>query len=142
MARDRSRPFSPMMTTKSGVNGTIVTTKTVLLNFGSAFKVSGVIPGVSGGRLGAMSRGIASAGTIVYLDIGQDRAKPGDVFIAYRSLDLDGRLYDFPKEADKLRNTRTAIGELIVVKVGERGSTAVVTYASDALALGDVVERR
>jgi len=40
-ARDRSRPFSPTMTTKSGVKGTIVTTKTVLLNFGSVFKEIG-----------------------------------------------------------------------------------------------------
>ena len=37
---------------------------------------------------------------------------------------------------------RTAIGELVVLKVEERASTALVTYASDGLSLGDVVERR
>jgi hypothetical protein len=68
--------------------------------------------------------------------------RPGDVFVAYRYVELDKRLYHYPKESDKLENARTAIGELIVLKVGERGSTALVTYASDALVLGDAVERR
>jgi hypothetical protein len=140
--RERSRPFSPTMVTTSGVKGSVVSSKSVLLSFGSAFKASGMIPGVPGGKLASMERGIASTGGIVYVDIGQDKAKPGDVFIAYRNLDLDKRLYSFPIEAAKLKGTRAAIGELILIKVGERGSTALVTYASDALALGDAVERR
>jgi hypothetical protein len=140
--RERSRPFSPTMVTTSGVKGTVVSSKSVLLSFGSAFKASGMIPGVPGGQLASMERGIASTGGIVYVDVGQDKAKPGDVFIVYRNLDLDKRLYSYPIEAAKLKGTRAAIGELILLKVGERGSTALVTYASDALALGDAVERR
>jgi hypothetical protein len=31
---------------------------------------------------------------------------------------------------------------LIVLKVGEKASSALVTYSSDALSLGDFVERR
>jgi hypothetical protein len=138
----RPRPFSPTMQTTSGVSGMIVGTKSLLLNFGSTFKLSNDIKGVGDGVLKTTERGIASDGAIVYIDIGQDRAKSGDVFIAYRNAVLDGRLYKLPDDAKKLKGARTAIGELIVLKVGERGSTALVTYASDALTLGDVVERR
>jgi hypothetical protein len=143
-ALPRPRSFNPQMITTSGVKGMIVSNKDVLLNFGSAFKMSGEAAGVAGtDRLGLMTRGIASAGSIVYIDIGQTKGvQPGDVFIVYRTIDLDERLTRLPEEARKLRGTRTAIGELIVVKTGERASTAVVTYASDALALGDSVERR
>ena len=132
------------MTAAGDIKGSIVSTKGVLLNFGSTFKVSSVIPGVRGNdRLGAIERGLASDGSIVYIDIGQDTAvKPGDIFIVYREIDLDQRLYDLPKEVEKLKRTRTAIGELIVLKAGERASTALVTYASDALVPGDAVERR
>ena len=142
--RARSRSFSPTMTAAGGIKGSIVSTKGVLLNFGSTFKVSSVIPGVRGNdRLGAIERGLASDGSIVYIDIGQDTAvKPGAIFILYREIDLDQRLYDLPKEVEKLKRTRTAIGELIVLKAGERASTALVTYASDALVPGDAVERR
>jgi hypothetical protein len=139
----RPRSFNALMTTTSGIRGSIVSTKDVMLNFGSSFKVSGQIPGVRGGHLGPIERGVASEGTIVYIDAGQNKAvKPGDVFIAYRSVDVDPRLYNLPKEVSKLSTTRTAIGELVVVKVGERAATALVTYSSDGLSLGDVVERR
>jgi hypothetical protein len=141
--RARPRVFSPFMTTTSGIKGAIVNTKAVLLNFGSSFKSAGIIPGVRGGRLGPIERGIASDGMIVFLDIGQENGvQPGDLFIVYRATEVDRRLYDVPKEVEKLRNVRTAVGELIVVKSGERASTALVTYASDALSLGDAVERR
>ena len=139
----RPRPFSPTMTTTSGIKGIIVSTKEALLNFGSTFKLSGRMPGVHSGRLGDIERGIANERSIVYIDIGKDQAvKPGDIFIVYRYVDLDERLFSLPKEAHKLRSVRTAIGELIVIKVGERASTALVTYASDGLVLGDGVERR
>ncbi len=140
----RPRPFSPTLTTKSGLTGSIVSTKDVMLNFGSSFKSSGQTPGVHEGHLEPVTHGIASDGTIVYIDIGQEKSvKAGDVFIVYRNVDTtSSQLYDVPKEAKKLRNTRAAVGELIVVKVGERASTALVTYATDALTLGDGVERR
>jgi hypothetical protein len=120
----------------------IVSTKDVMLNFGSTFETSGVIPGIRGGHLGYVERGFATEGAIVYIDITNSSVQPGDVFIAYRHADVDSQLYDFPRETDKLRATRTAIGEVVVVKVGERVATAVVTYSADALALGDIVERR
>ena len=44
-----------MLTTISGVKGMIVSTKDVMLNFGSAFKGTGEIPGIRGGHLGAGS---------------------------------------------------------------------------------------
>jgi hypothetical protein len=132
------------MTTTSGVKGMIVSTQSVRLNYGSTFQLSGITAGVLGtDRLGRMAHGIASAGSIVYIDIGQEKGvKAGDVFIVYQSIDFDERLSRLPPEASRLKGLKTAIGELIVVKTGERASTAVVTYASDALALGDSVERR
>jgi hypothetical protein len=142
-APSRPRTFSPTMATDSGITGIIVATKDVMLNFGSVFKGTRQIPGVHGDRLGNVDRGIASEGAIVYIDAGEERSvRPGDVFIVYRNVELDRRLYNVPKEASKLQNARRAVGELIVVKVGERAATAVVSYASDGLVLGDAVERR
>jgi len=139
----RPRPFSPTMTAAGGVKGMIVSTKDVMLNFGSSFDVPHDIPGVPGGHLGPMERGIAGAGAIVYIDIGQNHSVcPGDLFIVYRDVEIDERLYALPYDVKKIRNTRSAIGELVVLKVGERAATALVTYASDGLALGDLIESR
>ncbi|PYS41433.1 MAG: hypothetical protein DMG14_07340 [Acidobacteria bacterium] len=139
----RPRPFSPIAVTTSGIKGTIVSTKDVMLNFGSSFKGTRQTPGVRGGRLGSVDRGVATEGMVVYIDIGQDQAvNPGDIFLVYRGVAVDQRLYDFPTEVKKLKNTRSAIGELVVLKVGERAATALVTYAADGLMLGDSVERR
>src|SRR5262249_46028097 len=142
----RPRPFNPVMMTSSDVKGQIVSTKDVMLNFGSSMKASNNIPGVPGTEhLGALHRGVASQGSIVYVDLGEDKAvKPGDVFIVYRDVhdDIDQRLYNYPSQAKKLKAARRAIGELVVVKVGERAATALVTYATDGLVLGDSVERR
>jgi len=141
--RDRPRPFSPTMTVTGGIKASIVTTLSVLLNTGSSMGGAGQIPGVRGGRLGSLERGIAGEGSILYIDAGQTQGvKPGDIFIAFRDIDMDSRLYRLPPESKKLRGVRTAIGEIIVLKVGERASTALVTYATDGLSLGDVVERR
>src|SRR2546425_10332377 len=147
----RPRPFGPLMTTNSGIKGEIVSTKTVLLSYGSRFAGPNIQPGVGGTgvgmiggtRLAAIDRGVAAAGQIVYLNIGQNKSvSPGDIFIVYRNLEFDGRLYSFPRETGKLKGQREAVGELIVVKVGERASTALVSYSTDALSLGDSVERR
>src|SRR5215813_8764799 len=142
----RPRPFNQLMMTSSGVTGKIVSTKDVMLNFGSSMKASNHIPGVPGTEhLGALHRGIASEGSIVYVDLGEDKAvKPGDVFVVYRDVDadVDQRLYNYPSQVKKLKTARRAIGELVVVKVGERASTALVTYAVDGFVLGDSVERR
>ena len=140
---ERPRPFSPLMTTTSGISGQIITTKTVLLSFGSVFAGPNIQPGVEQSSLSVINRGIAGAGSIVYINVGTEKSvKPGDVFIAYRTENIDRRLFSYSKEVNKLQGQRTAIGELIVLKVGEKASSALVTYSSDALSLGDSVERR
>jgi hypothetical protein len=140
---ERPRPFNPVMSTNSGVTGEIVTTKTVLLSNGSIFAGPNIQPGVGGTALGLIDRGIAAAGSIVYIDVGQNKSvKPGDIFVVYRGEQLDHRLFSYPPETGKLRGQQAAIGELIVVKVGERASSALVTYSSDALSFGDSVVRR
>ena len=139
----RGRPFSPMMRTTSGISGMIVGTKDVMLNFGSTFETSGDHTGHSRRSFGLRgTRFCDGRGDCLHRYRANSSVQPGDVFIAYRHVDVDSQLHDFPKETDKLRATRTAIGEVIVVKVGDRVATAVVTYSADALALGDIVERR
>jgi hypothetical protein len=140
----RPRPFSATMTADSSFQGIVVSAKSVLLNFGSTFHMSGETPGVlSNDRLGALERGTAETGYIVYIDIGQEKGvQLGDVFIIYRHNDIDQRLFHAPKEIERLDSSPAAIGELIVVRVGERASTALVTYTTDAVLLGDIVERR
>jgi hypothetical protein len=141
--RERPRQFSPLMTTNSGISGQVVATKSVLLSYGSSFTGPNFQPGVGGQGIGVLDRGVGVEGSIVYIDIGENKSvKPGDIFIAYRETMFDHRLYSVPKEAEKLKSQRTAIGEMIILKVGERASTALVTYSSDALSLGDPVERR
>jgi len=139
----RPRPFNPVMRTNSGITGEIVTTKTVLLSNGSSFAGPNIEPGVADSHLSPINRGIAAAGSIVYIDVGENKCvNLGDVFIVYRGEQLDRQLFSYPKEVKKLAGQTAAIGELIVVKVGEKASTALVTYSSDALSLGDFVERR
>jgi hypothetical protein len=138
----RPRPFSPFMTTNSDVRGTIVSTKDVMLNFGSSFRASGHIPGVRGGHLGSLEHGIAAESGVVYVDLGSQAVMPGDLLIVYRYEDPGSSLNNLPREVSRLESARTAIGELVVVKVGERAATAVVTYATDGLTMGDMVERR
>jgi hypothetical protein len=132
------------MTTSSGIAGEIITTKTVLLSFGSAFAGPNIEPGVEGTDLSVINRGMAGAGSIVYINVGTEKSvKPGDVFVVYRGESFDGRLFSYSsRDIHKLRGHPVAIGELIVLKVGERASSALVTYSSDALSLGDFVERR
>ncbi len=139
----RPRSFSPFMKATGDVKGSIVTTLNVLRNFGSTFKGTGKMAGVPVGELSPLNSGIGSQGMIVYVDIGdREGVKAGDLFIVYRSLGLDRQLYDLPAEAETLQGQRTAIGELVIVRPGERASTALVTYATDGLVAGDFVERR
>jgi hypothetical protein len=137
------RPFSPLIQAAGDVKGTVVITDVALTNYGSVMKMSGSIPGVTGGHLEPLSRGVGHEGTIVYVDIGQGQnVRPGDLFIVYKYVELDSRLYPLPSDSKKVRDARTAVGEIVILKVGERASTALVTYASDMISLGDVVERR
>ncbi len=138
----RGRPFSPFMTTKGGLSGSVVITREVLENFGSAFKASGILPGSRASHLEATEKGIASPSSIVYLDLGQSSGvKPGDIFIVYRPTELDSRLYD-QSDAKKVATQKMAIGEVIVLKVEEKSATALVTYSSMGISAGDPVERR
>jgi len=139
----RPRNFSPFMTTSGEVKGSIIITRGTLMNFGTTFKGTGAIPGVQGGNLGFLEKGIASEGDIVYISPGANAGvKPGDLFIIYKYMDVDTALYDRVEGTDKLKRQRTAIGELVVLRVGERASTALVTYAFDMISAGDAIERR
>jgi len=140
---ERPRAFSPLMQATSGIAGEIITTKTVLLSFGSAFAGPNIEAGVGGTNLSVINRGMAGAGSIVYISAGSDKSvKPGDIFIVYRPENVDRRLFSYSKDVKKLNGLRIAVGEVVVLKVGERASSALVTYSSDALSLGDSVERR
>jgi hypothetical protein len=139
----RRRPFSPLIQATADVKGSVIIAKSALVNFGSIMKGSGSIPGVRSGRMEPISRGIGTEGGIIYVDVGQGQGvKPGDVFIIYKDVEMDSRLYSLPAAAKKLKGNRTAVGELVILKVEERASTALVTYASDVISLGDSVERR
>jgi hypothetical protein len=130
------------MRTTGIVKGAIVVTKDVLSNSGSVYRLSGRTPGVSG-RLGYLERGVAADGTIVFIDVGSNNGvKPGDLFIVYREAAVDTALYNRATDTEKLEGYRKAIGELVILKTGERASTALVTYAADAIFEGDLVERR
>jgi len=88
------------------------------------------IPSASRRSLKTLDKGIVGEGSVVYLDVGkQAGAKPGDLFIVYR---------DHPK----VSNVRTAVAEIVILKVEDSSSSALVTYSDDAISLGDVVERR
>ncbi len=139
----RPRPFSPLMTVSGGLEGSIVITLSALNNFGSVFHASGVIPGVRTASLNSIQRGIAGQGAIVYVDLGQNAGvKPGDVFIVYRPVDIDPQLYKLPVESRKMTGQKTAIGELIILKVNESASTALVTYSPVGISAGDSISRR
>jgi len=137
------RPFSPTMKASGQMPGKVVMTKGVLLNFGSEFKGSTRLAGVGEGKglLGDLDRGIAGENHVVYVDIGKSSgAKPGDLFIVYRDMDeTDGTL---AADGKKPAKRKTAIGEIVILRVEDRTSTALVTYSTDGLSLGDSVERR
>lgn len=127
------RPFSPTMRASGLMPAKVVMTKSVLLNFGSEFKGSTRLAGVGSGQgqLGDLERGIAGENQVVYLDLARSAgARPGDLFIVYRDLDT--------AEGKK----KTAVGEVVILRVEDRASTALVTYSTSGISLGDSVERR
>ena len=123
------RTFSSTMKGSGQVPGKIILTKDSMINDGSeSFGAHPKIP-KGGGTLASLDRGIVGEGSVVYLNIGKEAgAKPGDIFIVFR----DSRVV----------NGRTAIAEVVILRVEERSSSALVTYSDDAVSLGDVVERR
>jgi NAD(P)-dependent dehydrogenase (short-subunit alcohol dehydrogenase family) len=81
-------------------------------------------------ELDAAKKALGSSSFTFVCDIGKrEGAKPGDLFIVFR---------DNPV----VKNARTAVAEVVLLKVEDRASTALVTYSDDAISLGDVVERR
>jgi hypothetical protein len=139
----RPRNFSPFMKTAGGLSGSVVISRTVLENFGSSFKASGILPGAGAKHLSDVEKGVAALGSIVYIDRGQNAGvKPGDVFIVYRPIEMDSRLYGKQTDEANVAGEKMAIGELVVLKVEERAATALVTYSSTGISAGDSVERR
>lgn len=130
------RPFSSSMKASGQSQGKVVMGMSVLLNSSSAaFKVSSKLAGAGQGPLMAVERGIAGEGNVVYVDVGRQNAKPGDLFIVFR--DTVETATDGTKETH-----RNAVGELVILGVEDRAATALVTYSTDGIALGDSVERR
>jgi hypothetical protein len=135
------RAFSPTMTASGQMRGAVITTKDALSGYGSALKLSGRLPGVAGGELAKGNHGYVNEGGIVYVDLGRDEAvRPGDVFIVFRNVDVEDLAPSPGREI--VRAQRTAIGEIVILKVEDLASSALVTYSTDGIALGDAVERR
>jgi LysM domain len=133
------RPFSGTMKASGQVPGNIVLTKDAIVNSGSAFSSTTTVQS-AGGSLRSLDRGLTGEGGVVYVDVGKgEGVKAGDFFIVFRDVELK----DAPlANKGKLGKARTAIAELVIIKVEDRASTALVTYSDDVISLGDVVERR
>jgi len=131
------RPFSGTMKGSGQVPGNIVMTKDTLANSGSSYGTGASVPRAPWGSLKTLDRGVVSEGGVVYVDVGKrEGVKAGDFFIVFRDVELrDG-------SALKGQKARSAIAELVIIKVEDLASTALVTYSADAISLGDVVERR
>jgi hypothetical protein len=135
------RAFSPLMRSSGSELGSVISTKNALLSFGSAFRTSGKIPGVSQGSVKSVEHGVAAEGEIVYIDVGKGQGvKPGDFLIVYRDVDVEGDA--LATDRQRVQTQKTPIGELVILKTEELASTALVTYSTDGILLGDVVERR
>ena len=140
-----NRPFGPMMPSSGKITGAIAAGRDVLANSGSpVFGSTTVVPGVVSSHLAGISMGVVGESQIVYIDLGQrDGVEPGDIFLIYRPLDLDSRLFDVGEEVSSmLAAQRNVVGELIVLKVEERAATALVTFSSHGVAAGDLIELR
>jgi hypothetical protein len=109
------RPFtSTMAASESSTKGTLVLMKNSVAGSGSSYVAGAGFP--TGG-------GIVGEGGIVYVDLGKDdEIKIGDLFVVYRG--------------------QSAIGEIVILKIDDKTSSALVTYSTDALVLGDRVEHR
>ena len=137
------REISPFVPATGKLTGMVAITKNALMNSGSEFKGSSIIPGQRSGHLTAFQKGLVGDGDTVYIDVGRlDGVNVGDIVLIRRPLRLKGDLFELPGKVPALREARYVIGELVVLKVEERASTALVTYASDAIVAGDHVEMR
>jgi hypothetical protein len=140
-----NRPINAMLPSSGKITGAIAITRDTLSNVGSAIYNNGITEtGVSGGRLGGVSLGVAAEGQIVYIDLGnRDGVQTGDLFLVYRPLGNDTPLFQLSDEArELLEGQREVIGELVVLKVEERAATALITFSSGGLSPGDPIELR
>jgi hypothetical protein len=110
----RNREFSSTMTSSGQGKGAVVFMRNIVASAGSTYKTEAAFP----------SKGsVAAEGGIVYINLGKgDGLKPGDLFIVYHN--------------------NAAIGEIAVLRVDDKASSALVTYSTRAFVLGDLVERR
>lgn len=148
-----NRPFSPFMASTGGTAGAVALTRDIMQTAGTpALGGSSIIAGyrkgmLEDGPLRGVLGGMAANGRIVYLDLGTSEGiEAGDIFLVYRPMEFDrngGGQISIPSEArDLLADERYVVGEVVVVKVEERASTALVTFSSDGISPGDLVERR
>jgi LysM domain len=129
------RPFSGTMRASGQVPGKVAQTKVALESTGSKFS-NGKMPPAARGSLAFMDRGVAGEGGVVYLNVGRgEGVKTGDVFIVFRDVPA-ADLREGNEQA------RTAIAEVVILRVEEKASTALVTYSADVIGRGDLVERR
>jgi hypothetical protein len=140
----RNRPFSPTMPPTGGTTGAIAITQSVLSMIHEEIGTAGSLAGIRSGRFGTLSGGLGGEGEIVYIDLGEgDGIATGDLFLIYRPLNLDNRFVNVDRETrERLADAREVIGELVVLKVGERAATALITYSADGVVPGDRIERR
>ena len=139
------RPFSSTMPSSGKTTGTIAISRDTLSNSASPiFGGTTTVPGVRSSRLGSLSGGVVSDGQIVYIDLGsRDAVQTGDIFLIYRLFNTNSPLFELSDEAKALlAGQREVIGELVVLKVEELSATALVTYASRGVSVGDFVELR
>lgn len=147
-----NRPFSPFMPSSGGISGAIAMTRDVLqVSNTPALGGSRVLSGYRTSlaeetAISGVVGGLAASGRIVYLDLGaRDGIEMGDMFLIYRPMSTDGDrgLLPIPAGAkDILANERYVVGELVVLKVEERAATAMITFSSDGISPGDLVEIR
>ena len=138
----RPRSFSPTMKAAGGISGSILMSLNILTNYGAGMGKGGGIPGANFGALKSLANAVVANGSIVYVDIGRGSGvKVGDVFIAYRT-GGDVSVYNTPAENRKLATERSAVGEIVIIRVEERTATAIVTYSKSELLTGDSVVKR
>ena len=109
----RNRSFSSVMTATGNIKGSVVFMRNSVAVAGSIYS-SATAPN---------PRSIVAAGGVLYINAGKEEGvKPGDLFIVYHGT--------------------AAVAEVAVLKVETNTSSALVTYSTEALYLGDPVERR
>jgi len=109
----RNRSFSSAMKATGNIKGSVVFMKNSVAVAGSVYS-SATAPN---------PRSIVAAGGVLYFNAGKEEGvKPGDLFIVYHGT--------------------AAVAEVAVLKVETNTSSALVTYSTEALYLGDPVERR